>query len=289
MEIERSVCGNQTGYRYELKLNAIQEPDLKTIEALIEAAEQLSQLHLCDVSIAFPEYLHPDAASKVASFVNAKPPNTRFWISADDHPLPEYVLNPGLKDQLSIDINIGKRTRSLKEDYLLKQRQIKELKAQIGRIHHSIPGFRANNYSYSRSPLPADTPVGDCTPQELWTALMLNSGFNQFDPYQVVSDLYANRELWLGFAMLPDIEVITAEEYPDLWRRGYLKFLSHLEYRHHCDTLYVLAAEDERVFKLVDFGKEWKADDVQVYTAQEAERILDRRGDALPVVRYWWD
>lgn len=40
---------------------------------------------------------------------------------------------------------------------------------------------------------------------------------------------------------------------------------------------------------LVDFGKEWNADDVQVYTGESAERLLNARGEALPVVRYWWD
>jgi hypothetical protein len=33
------------------------------------------------------------------------------------------------------------------------------------------------------------------------------------------------------------------------------------------------------VFKLVDFGKEWNADDVQVYTGEAAERLLNARGD----------
>lgn len=287
MEISRSACVNNTGYRYELNLNAVKEPDLKTVEALIEAAQHLSQVHLCDLWIAFPEYLNPDAAQKLAEFVSGNPANMRVWMSFDESPLPDYPLHPSL--QALSSISRSKRTRTLKEDYLLKQRKIKQLRAEASKIHHSIPGFRANDYSYHRSPLPADMPVGDCTPQELWVALMLNSGFNQFDPYQVVSDLYANQELWRGFAMLPDIEVMTSQEYPDLWRKGYLRFLPSLGYRHHCDTLYILATEDEHVFRLVDFGKEWKADDVQVYTGEEAERLLGGLGDTLPVVRYWWD
>lgn len=66
-------------------------------------------------------------------------------------------------------------------------------------------------------------------------------------------------------------------------------FLPALNYRYHCDTLYIVAAADEHVFQLVDFGKEWKADSVQVYTGEDAERLLNKRGDALPVLSYWWD
>ncbi len=35
--------------------------------------------------------------------------------------------------------------------------------------------------------------------------------------------------------------------------------------------------------------RERHPDDVQVYTGESAERLLNARGEALPVVRYWWD
>ncbi|MBD2090656.1 hypothetical protein H6F67_12405 [Microcoleus sp. FACHB-1515] len=168
--------------------------------------------------------------------------------------------------------------------------QIRQLQIQMSQIHYSIPGFRSHDYSHPRSPLPADLPVGDCTPQQLWVALMLNSGFNSFDPYQVASDLYENPQLWHGFALLPDIETMTREQHPRLWRRGYLRFLPLLEERHNCDTLYILSADDEHVFELVNFGQEWQADDVQVYAGEAAARLVGDEDDrALPVLRYWWD
>jgi hypothetical protein len=46
-------------------------------------------------------------------------------------------------------------------------------------------------------------PVGDCSPQELVAALMLKAAFNQFDPKQVLSDLYAHQEWWKSFVMGP--------------------------------------------------------------------------------------
>jgi len=42
-------------------------------------------------------------------------------------------------------------------------------------------------------------PVGDCSPQELVAALTLKAAFNQFDPKQVLSDLYeVEPKNWTG-------------------------------------------------------------------------------------------
>lgn len=285
MEISRTNAGTKTGYKYDLYLKAIEEPTLKAVEGLIQAVQQLSQVDFCDIWVIFPEYLEPDAAQRLADFTRAFPDDVRFFFTLDSSPQPEYALHPDLQVA-----HPSKRSRNLKEDFLLKQRKIKELERQIGEIYQNIPGFRANQYSSFRSPLSPDMGIGDCTPQQLWAALMLNAGFNSFDPYQVLSDLYKNQELWVSFAMLPDIEAIASVEYPNLWRRGYLAFLSpHLSYRYRCDTLYVLAAFDEHVFRLVDLGKEWRADDVQVITGEAAQRLLNEYGEALPIVRYWWD
>jgi hypothetical protein len=270
MDISRISSATKSGYSYQIFLNAIQEPSLSAIATLIETLQQLSQTTYSSASVRLPEYLDPEAAQRLAEFLHEKLDNARVWITVDENPFPSYALHPALEP-----FRNGKTQRDLKEDYLLKQRQIKGLRQQISEIHYTIPGFRAND-SYHRSPISPDLKIGDCSPQELWAALMLNSGFNSFDPYEVVSDLYAHRHLWQGFAMLPDIEVITSQRYPDLQRRGFVRFLPMLEYRHHCDCLYIAAADDEAVFQLVDFGKVWQADDVQVYTGDEAERLLDQ-------------
>lgn len=284
MNISRINSGTQTGYSYNLWLNAIQEPSIAEISTLIDALKQLSQAAFSSAWVDFPEYLDADAAEQLADFMGEKLDNTRVCITIDQDPFPGYELHPKLQP-----FRNGTSKRDLKNDYLLKQRQIKKLRCEISTIHHTIPGFRANEYSNYNSPLSPDLRIGDCSLQDLWAALMLNSGFNSFDPYQVVSDLYAHQDLWLGFAMLPDVEVMTSQKYPDLQRRGCVRFLPMLGYRHQCDCLYIAAADDEMVFRLVDFGKEWSADEVQVYTGEAAGRLLDEHYRPAPVLRYWWD
>jgi hypothetical protein len=46
-------------------------------------------------------------------------------------------------------------------------------------------------------------PVGDCSPQELVAALMLKAAFNQFDPKQVLSDLYAHQSGGKALSWVP--------------------------------------------------------------------------------------
>lgn len=284
MDISRIPSVTKTGYSYRLRLNGIQDPSIAQISTLIEAVQQLSQIAFADAWVCFPEYLDADAAERLADFMIEPLNNARVSITLDQDPFPGYELHPKLAPFCN-----GTSKRDLKGDYQLKQRQIDALRIQISQIHHSIPGFRANRYSHYNSPLSPDLKIGDCSPQDLWAALMLNSGFNSFDPYQVLSDLYAHRQLWLGFAMLPDIEVITSQRYPKLQRRGFVQFLPMLECRHQCDCLYVAVAEDEMVFQLLDFGKAWNADDVQVYTGEAAERLLNEYDRCAPVLRYWWD
>lgn len=284
MDISRIPSATKTGYSYQLYLNAIQDSSIAQISTLIETVQQLSQVASTNAWVRFPEYLDPGAAERLADFMSKAPNNARVCITIDQEPFPGYELHPKLTP-----FRNGTSKRDLKDDYQLKQRQINALHIEMGKIYHSIPGFRANRYSNYNSPLSPDLKIGDCSPQDLWAAIMLNSGFNSFDPYQVVSDLYAHRQLWLGFAMLPDIEVITSQKYPELQRRGFVRFLPMLEYRHQCDCLYIAAAEDEMVFQLLDFGKAWNADDVQVYTGEAADRLLNEYDGSAPVLRYWWD
>lgn len=132
-------------------------------------------------------------------------------------------------------------------------------------------------------------PVGQCTPQQLMEALMLQSGcWNNFDPEPILADLYQNRHLWLSFMMLPLIG--ENEDSNRLYSNlGYA--LRDLGYRWHADTLYVWSRDDDCVYSLVDFGKAWMADDVQVMDRDRASVFIGYGGcdDPPPVVIYWWD
>ncbi|MBW4636980.1 MAG: hypothetical protein KME05_01895 [Gloeocapsa sp. UFS-A4-WI-NPMV-4B04] len=105
-------------------------------------------------------------------------------------------------------------------------------------------------------------PVGQCTPQQLMEALMLQSGcWHNFDSELILAALEQNRHLWLNFMMLPLIgeDEDSNRLYSNL---GYA--LRDLGYRWHADTLYVWSRDDDCVYPLVDFGKAWMADNVQV-------------------------
>lgn len=66
-------------------------------------------------------------------------------------------------------------------------------------------------------------------------------------------------------------------------------FLTGLSDQHHCNCLYIAAADDDATLPLLDFGKAWNADDVQVYTGEAAERLLNEHDCPAPMLRYWWD
>ncbi len=127
-------------------------------------------------------------------------------------------------------------------------------------------------------------PIGECTPQELVAALMLKAAFNQFDPQQVLSDLYAHQEWWKSFLMgapLPE-----ATEYP-LDRA--LIALRDLGYRWKADTLYVLTRDDEYVFPLLDLSKEWQCSSTEVIDLTRTGLLLGRHPAPPAIVVYWWD
>ncbi|MBD2464890.1 hypothetical protein H6G89_28200 [Oscillatoria sp. FACHB-1407] len=127
-------------------------------------------------------------------------------------------------------------------------------------------------------------PVGDCSPQDLVAALMLKAAFNQFDPKQVLSDLYAHREWWKSFAMGPPLPEDT--EYP---LDRVLIALRDLHYRWKADTLYVLSCADDYVIPLLDLSKEWQCSSTEVIDRTRTGSLLGRHPAPPPVVVYWWD
>lgn len=131
--------------------------------------------------------------------------------------------------------------------------------------------------------------VGECSPQQLMEALMLQSGrWNNFDPEPILTDLYQNRHLWLSFMLLP---LIAEDEASSRLYSNLGLALRDLRGRWHADTLYIWSKNDDCVYPLVDFGKAWLADDVQVMDRDRASVFIGYGGceDPPPVVIYWWD
>jgi hypothetical protein len=131
--------------------------------------------------------------------------------------------------------------------------------------------------------------VGECTPQQLMEALILQEGrWNNFDPEPILRDLYQHRDLWLNFMMLP---LIAEDEKSGRLYSNLGLLLRDLSDRWHGDTLYIWSRDDDCVYPLVDFGKTWMADDVQVMDRDRASIFIGYGGseNPPPVVIYWWD
>lgn len=138
--------------------------------------------------------------------------------------------------------------------------------------HKTLKERRTNQESHQPAVrLDLALAVGQCTPQQLMEALMLQSGrWHNFDSELILADLDQNRHLWLNFMMLPLIgeDEDSNRLYSNL---GYA--LRDLRYRWHADTLYVWSKDDDCVYPVVDFGKAWMADDVQVMEKRSRFRL----------------
>jgi hypothetical protein len=140
-----------------------------------------------------------------------------------------------------------------------------------------------------KSRLDLSLSVGECNSQQLMEALMLTEGrWNNFDPEPILTDLYQNQHLWLTYMMLPLIG--ESEDSNRLFSNLGLA-LRDLGDRWHADTLYIWSRDDDCVYPLVDFGKTWLADDVQVMDRDRASIFIGYGGSQQPppVVIYWWD
>lgn len=160
-----------------------------------------------------------------------------------------------------------------------RRKTLKERRTNREPYHEDEPAVR----------LDLDLSVGQCTPQQLMEALMLQSGrWNNFDSELILADLHQNRHLWLNFMMLP---LIGEDEGSNRLYSNLGYALRDLRYRWHADTLYIWSRDDDCVYPLVDFGKAWMADDVQVMDRDRASVFIGYGGcnDPPPVVIYWWD
>jgi len=156
------------------------------------------------------------------------------------------------------------------------------------------------------------------SPQELFAALVWQRQFNKFDGQEVIQDLAGQPNLWKSFLFT---KPIYAPDKDGLSFNGVLETLFAMaNYRpmpessiihfipYPADTLYVLAEnQDLIVAELMDLGKKWQADVVDVcdgtpeaedwefrdYVAIRLRKALwgedfQQDRDAV-VISYWWD
>ncbi|PZV15789.1 MAG: hypothetical protein DCF21_11325 [Leptolyngbya sp.] len=158
------------------------------------------------------------------------------------------------------------------------------------------------------------------TPQELMAALVWQRRFNEFDGPEVMTDLAQQPHLWKSFLFT---KPVYAPDRDGLSLNGVLEtLLAMANYRpmpetsmihfvpYPADTLYLLAEnQDVTVAQLMDLGKKWRADVVDIYggNVPEGEDDWEFReyfamrlksglrgktfGDKFDAVLicYWWD
>jgi hypothetical protein len=158
------------------------------------------------------------------------------------------------------------------------------------------------------------------SPQELIAAMVWQRRFNEFDGPEVITDLIQHPALWRSFLFS---KPIYAPDKHGLSFNGVLEtLLAMANYRpmpessiihfipYPADTLYLLTEnQDMIVSQLLDFGKKWRADEVNIcdgspepeeedwefrdYIALRLKKGLWGEGfkrdrDAV-VISYWWD
>lgn len=155
------------------------------------------------------------------------------------------------------------------------------------------------------------------SPQELFAALVWQRKFNEFDGEEVITDLSKHPDLWASFMFTKPIfapdenglsfggvvdTLLAMANYRPMPDDSIIHFVAY-----PADTLYILAEnQDTKVSQLLDLGKKWRADSVDVtdgtneeYGWQLRRRLRNRYEGALPgqdnkardavIVCYWWD
>lgn len=156
------------------------------------------------------------------------------------------------------------------------------------------------------------------SPQELFAALVWQRRFNEFDGEEVITDLSNHPSLWASFLFAKPIfapdegglsfgglldTLIAMANYRPMPETSIIHFIAY-----PADTLYILAEnQDTTVSQLLDLGKKWRADSVEVsdgtnedYGWRLKRRLRTRLEGALwgedvrqdrdaVVISYWWD
>ncbi|MDF5727049.1 MAG: hypothetical protein PUP92_03210 [Rhizonema sp. PD38] len=156
------------------------------------------------------------------------------------------------------------------------------------------------------------------SPQELFAALVWQRQFNEFDGKEVITDLSNHTDLWASFLFTKPIfapdenglsfggvvdTLLAMANYRPMPETSIIHFIAY-----PADTLYILTEnQDTKVSQLLDLGKKWRADSVEVSdgTNEDYGWRLKRRlrsqlegtlwgkdvqqdSDAV-IVSYWWD
>jgi len=156
------------------------------------------------------------------------------------------------------------------------------------------------------------------SPQELFAALVWQRQFNEFDGEEVITDLSQHPSLWASFLFTKPIfapdenglsfggvidTLVAMANYRPMPEISIIHFIPY-----PADTLYILTEnQDTIVSQLLDLGKKWRADSVEVSDGSNEEyglrlkrRLRTRLEGALwgedvrqdrdaVVISYWWD
>ncbi|MEL6136494.1 MAG: hypothetical protein AAFR42_03660 [Cyanobacteria bacterium J06628_6] len=159
------------------------------------------------------------------------------------------------------------------------------------------------------------------TVQDMMAALVWQRRFNEFDGPEVIADLARHPDLWRSFLFTKPIyapdkhglsfngvldTLLAMANYRPMHPDSVMHFI-----RYPADTLYLLAEnQDVVVAQLVDLGKKWRADVVDVFDGSPREdeedwrfrqyaqlrlergiwgkRPMSDECDAV-LISYWWD
>jgi hypothetical protein len=124
-------------------------------------------------------------------------------------------------------------------------------------------------------------------PQKLQFMMMLEAGFNQFDPYVVVRDLLRHRDLWQGVLM--DRGFVSAGDRSLTMLSSDLIKLRDIGSSWNVDTLYVTTHESESVWE--PLVENWQADEISWIEAKQASDLLGSsiRSGGPRILTVWWD
>ncbi|AFY35986.1 hypothetical protein [Calothrix sp. PCC 7507] len=156
------------------------------------------------------------------------------------------------------------------------------------------------------------------SPQEIFAALVWQRQFNEFDGKEVITDLSKRTDLWASFLFTKPIfapdenglsfggvidTLLAMANYRPMPETSIIHFIAY-----PADTLYIITEnQDTKVSELLDLGKKWRADSVEVtdgtnedYSFRLQRRLKTRLEGSLwgqdirqdrdaVIVSYWWD